>query len=189
MKMVNLQNIKSCCERFWFTPNVVNLRIALMDYFRQEGIKCKLEDGHVNFDYGDYEFNAEFKVFEDYAECIIESSCEDDDYDNLEVKDKALLADQVNIREDNHCIVKAYNDVVEVKTFFYFTNTKMMLTIFCDRLYELVSSLRQLDELLTVKKNEYNAFKSRRVGFYIETEDREESEEEDDFEIAAKASK
>ena len=126
MKMVNLRNIKNYCERFWFTPNVVNLRIALMDYFRQEGIKCKLEDGHVNFNYGDYEFNAEFKVFEDYAECIIELDYEDDDYENLEVKDKALLADQVNIREDNHCVVKAYNDVVEVKTFFYFTNTKMI---------------------------------------------------------------
>ncbi len=73
MKMVYLQNIKSCCERFWFTPNVVNLRIALIDYFRQEGIKCKLVDGHVNFDYSDYEFDAEFKVFEDYAECIIET--------------------------------------------------------------------------------------------------------------------
>ena len=188
MKKVNLQSIKIYCERFWFTPNVVNLRIALMDYFRQEGIKCKLEDGHVNFDYGDYEFDAEFKVFEDYAECIIESSCEDDDYENLEAKEKALLVDQVNIREDNHCIVKAYNDVVEVKTFFYFTNTKMMLTIFCDRLSELVGSLRQIDEVMAGKKNEYKAYKSRRVGFYIETEDREESEEEDDFEVAAKAS-
>ena len=188
MKMVNLQSIKNCCERFWFTPNVVYLRIALMDYFRQEGIKCKLEDGHVNFDYGDYEFDAEFKVFEDYAECIIESNCEDDDYENLEVKDKALLADQVNIGKDNHCVVKAYNDVVEVKTFFYFTNTKMMLKIFCERLNELVGSLRQIDEVLADKKNEYRAYKSRRVGFYIETEDHEESEEEDDFEIAAKAS-
>ena len=186
MKMVNLQNIKSCCERFWFTPNLVNLRIALIDYFRQEGIKCKLEDGHVNFDYGDYEFNAEFKVFEDYAECIIESDCEDDDYENLEAKDKALLADQVNIGKDNHCLVKAYNDLVEVITFFYFTNTKMMLKIFCDRLNELVGSLRQLDEFLTEKKNEYRAYKTRRVGFYIETEEREESEEEDDFEVAAK---
>ena len=189
MKMVNLQSVKNCCERFWFTPNVVKLRIALMDYFRQEGIKCKLVDGHVNFDYSDYEFDAEFKVFEDYAECIIESNREDDDYDNLEVKDKALLADQVNIREDNHCVVKAYNDVVEVKTFFYFTNTKMMLRIFCDRLYELVGSLRQIDEVLADKKNEYRAYKKRRVGFYIETEEREESEEEDDFEVAAKARK
>lgn len=146
-----------------------------------------LKDGHVNFDYGDYEFDAEFKVFEDYAECIIESNREDDDYDNLEVKDKALLADQVNIREDNHCVVKAYNDVVEVKTFFYFTNTKMMLRIFCDRLYELVGSLRQIDEVLADKKNEYRAYKNRRVGFYIETEEREEYEEEDDFEVAAKA--
>ena len=186
MKMVNLHSIKNYCERFWFTPDVVSLRIALMDYFRQEGIKCKLEDGHVNFDYGDYEFNVGFKVFEEYAECIIESSCEDDDYENLEAKEKALLADQVNIREDNHCIVKAYNDVVEVITFFYFTNTKMMLRIFCDRLNELVGSLRQIDEVMAGKKNEYKAYKSRRVGFYIETEDREESEEEDDFEVAAK---
>ena len=189
MKMDYLQNIKNYCERFWFTPNVVNLRIALMDYFRQEGIKCKLEDGHVNFDYGDYEFDAEFKVFEDYAECIIESDYEDDDYENLEVKEKALLADQVNIREVNHCLVKAYNDVVEVKTFFYFTNTKMMLKIFCDRLDELVGSLKQIDEVLTDKKNDYRAYKSRRVGFYIETEEREESEEEDDFKVAAKARK
>lgn len=187
MKMVNLHSIKNYCERFWFTPNVVNLRIALMDYFRQEGIKCKLEDGHVNFDYCDYEFDAEFKVFEDYAECIIESNNEDDYYEKLEAREKALLADQVNIREDNHCIVKAFNDVVDVKTFFYFTNTKMMLKIFCDRLNELVGSLRQLDDVLTEKKNEYKAFKTRRVGFYIETEDREESEEEGDFEIAAKA--
>ena len=187
MKMVNLHSIKNYCERFWFTPDVVSLRIALMDYFRQEGIKCKLEDGHVNFDYGDYEFNVGFKVFEEYAECIIESSCEDDDYENLEAKEKVLLADQVNIREDNHCIVKAYNDVVEVITFFYFINTKMMKRIFCDRLNELVGSLRQIDEVMAGKKNEYKAYKTRRVGFYIETEDREESEEEDDFEVAAKA--
>lgn len=189
MKMVNLHSIKNYCERIWFTPNVVNLRIALMDYFRQEGIKCKLEDGHVNFDYGDYEFNAGFKVFDNYAECIIESDYEDDDYENLEVRDKALLADQVNIGEENHCLVKAYDDVVEVKTFFYFTHTKMMLEIFCDRLNELVGSLRKLDEVLTAKKNEYRAFKSRRVGFYIETDESEETEEEDDFEIAAKAIK
>ena len=184
-----LHSIKNYCERFWFTPNVVNLRIALMDYFRQEGIKCKLEDGHVNFDYGDYEFKAGFIVFENYVECIIESDYEDDDYENLEVREKALLADQVNIGEDNHCVVKAYNDVVEVETFFYFTNTKMMLTIFCDRLNELVCSQRKIDEILTAKKDEYRAFKSRKVGFYIETEDREESEEEDDFEVAAKAKK
>ena len=107
MKMVNLHSVKNYCERIWLTPNVVNLRIALMDYFRQEGIKCKLVDGHVNFDYSDYEFDAEFKVFEDYAECISESNCEDDDYENLEAKDKALLADQVNIGKDNHCLVKA----------------------------------------------------------------------------------
>lgn len=62
----------------------------------------------------------------------------------------------------------------------------MMLRIFCERLNELVGSLRQLDDVLTEKKNEYRAYKSRRVGFYIETENREESEEEDDFEIAAK---
>ena len=189
MKKVNLRSIKNYCERFWFTPDVVNLRIALMDYFRQEGIKCKLEDGHVNFDYGDYEFDAEFKVFEDYAECIIESDCEDDDYENLEAREKGLLADVVNIGKDDHCVVKAYNDVVEVKTCFYFTNTKMMLTIFCERLNELVGSLRQIDEVLADKKNEYRAYKSRRVGFYIETEDREESEEENDFEVAAKVKK
>ena len=63
----------------------------------------------------------------------------------------------------------------------------MMLTIFCDRLNELVGSLRQIDEVMAGKKNEYKAYKTRRVGFYIETEDREESEEEDDFEVAAKA--
>ena len=121
--------------------------------------------------------------------CIIESNCEDDDYENLEAKEKALLADQVNIGKDDHCVVKAYNDVVEVKTFFYFTNTKMMQRIFCDRLNELVGSLRQIDEVLADKKNEYRAYKSRRVGFYIETENREESEEEGDFEVAAKARK
>ena len=187
MKMVNLHSIKNYCERFWFTPNVVNLRIALMDYFRQEGIKCKLEEGHVNFDYGDYEFNAVFKVFDNYAECIIESDCEDEDYENLVVKEKALLVALVNIGEDNHCVVKAYDDVVEVKTFFYFTSTKMMLKIFCERLNELIGSLRQLDKVLTDKKNESREFKPRRIGFYIETEDREESEEEDDFKIVAKA--
>ena len=40
---------------------------------------------------------------------------------------------------------------------------------------------------MTNKKNEYRAYKTRRVGFYIETEDREESKEEDDFKVAAKA--
>ena len=65
----------------------------------------------------------------------------------------------------------------------------MMLRIICERLNELVGSLRQIDEVLADKKNEYRACKSRRVGFYIETEDREESEEEDDFEVAAKARK
>ena len=189
MKMVNLHSIKNYCERFWFTPNVVNLRIALMDYFRQEGIKCKLEDGQVNFDYGDYEFDAEFKVFEDYAECIIESMCEDDDYEKLDVKEKTFIADKVNIGEMNHCVTRAYDNTVAVHTSFYFSNTEMMLTIFCDRLNELVSSLRQLDEVLTDKKNEYKAFKSRKVGFYIETYESEESEEDDDFEIAAKARK
>lgn len=187
MKMINLHSIKSYCERFWFTPNVVNLRIALMDYFRQEGIKCKLEDGHVNFDYGDFEFNAVFKLYDNYVECIIESNCEDEDYQNLGDKEKALLADRVNINEDNHCVVIAYNDVVEVKTFFYFTNTKMMLEIFCERLNELVSSLRQLDEILSGLKKESREIKPRRIGFYIETDDSEESEEEDDFAIVAKA--
>lgn len=189
MKMINLHSIKNYCERFWFTLNVVNLRNALMDYFRQEGINCKLEEGHVNFEYSDYDFNAEFKVFEEYAECIIESNYEDDDYENLEEKTKGLLADQVNIDEDNHCIVKAYNDVVEVKTFFYFTQTTMMLKIFSDRLNELVDSLERLDKIITNKKKEYRAFKSRRIGFYIETVDSNKSEKKDDFEIAAKAKK
>ena len=185
--MINLHSIKNYCERFWFTPNVVNLRISLMDYFRQEGIKCKLEDGHVNFDYNGYEFNAGFKVFDNYAECIIESNYEDEDYENLEVKEKALLADRVNISEDNHCVVKAYNDVVEIKTFFYFTHTEIMLEIFCARLIELIGSLRQLDEILSGMKNEAREIKPRRIGFYIETDDNEEPDEEDDFEIVAKA--
>lgn len=142
----------------------------------------------MNFDHGDYKFDAEFKAIENYAECIIESMCEDKDYDNLDVKDKNFIADKVNVEEVNHYITRAYDNTVVVHTSYYFSNTEMMLTIFCDRLYELVSSLRQLDELLTVKKNEYNAFKSRRVGFYIETDYSEKSEEEE-FEIAAKASK
>lgn len=195
MKKINLHSIKNCCERFWFAPNVIKLRIALMNYFRQEGIKCKLKDSQVNFDYDKYEFDAEFKVFDGFTECIIESIYEDDDYEKLDVKEKTFIADKVNTEEVNHCVTRAYNNTVEVHTSFYFTNTEMMLTIFCDRLSELVSSLKQLDKVLKDKKDDYKAFKSQRVGFYIETDDceededddDEESEEDDDFEIAAKA--
>lgn len=144
------------------------MRKALMKYLHEEGLKCKLEDGIVIFEFNECSFIAEFNIQEDYAECIISYCCGDDDYESLDIQDKTFTADKVNIDKENHCVVLAYNDNVRLRTSFYFTNKRMMLDLFSLHFEELTDSLENVLEIVFEKIERHKTHKNRRIGFNAE---------------------
>lgn len=141
------------------------MRKALMKYLHEEGLKCKLEDGIVIFEFNECNFIAEFNVHENYAECEISYCCGDEDYEALDIQDKTFTADKVNTDKENHCIVLAFNDNIKLRTSFYFTNKRMMLDLFSLHFEELTDTLEKALEIVCGKIERQKAYKTRRIGF------------------------
>ena len=154
---------------FWkslfFVGNHCKMRKALMKYLQEEGLKCKLEDGIIIFEFNECNFIAEFNVHEGYVECEISYCCGDEDYEALDIKDKTFIADKVNTDKENHCIVLAYNDNLKLCTSFYFTNKHMMLDLFSSHFDELTDSLETVFEIVCEKIKYHKAHKNQRIGF------------------------
>ena len=160
---------------FWkslsFIGNHCKMRNALMKFLHEEGLKCKLEDGIVIFEYNECNFIAEFNIQEDYAECEISYCSCADDYGALDIKDKTFIADKVNTDKENHCVVLAYNDKLKLRTSFYFTNKRMMLDLFSIHFEELTDSLESTLEIACDKIECQKAYKNRRIGFNVDSND------------------
>ena len=139
-----------------------------MKYLHEEGLKCKLEDGIVIFEFNECNFIAEFTIHERYAECEISYCCGDDDYEALDMQDKTFIADKINTEKENHCVTVAYNDVLRLRTSFYFTNKRMMLDLFSQHFEELTDSIETAFDVAHEKIEHHKTHKNRKIGFNAE---------------------
>ncbi len=179
MKTGRLRKLAGFWKECFFMGNVCKMRKALMRYLQEEGVKCELSDGEIAFDYSNGSFCASFGVVDGMGECCVVFQCEDEDYAKLDPKDKALMADRVNIGLYNHATVYAEEDVFTVKTSFYFTNRKRMINLFTLHFDELNQSVScAVEELLRmIDENKKN--QERRIGFHIGTHDDDDDPQEE----------
>lgn len=168
MRIGRLRKVTDLGKSLFFKGNQFKMRKALMRFLHEEGLKCKLEDGVIIFQFNECNFIAEFYIHDGYAECEISYCCGDDEYESLDMQDKTFVADKVNIEMDNHCIVLAYNDELKLRTSFYFTNKRMMLDLFSQHFEELTGSLKTVLEIVCEKIERQKAYKNRRIGFNAE---------------------
>ena len=165
MRVGKLRKMTGFWKGLFFMGNQCKMRKALMKFLHEEGLKCKLEDGIVIFEFNECNFIAEFYIHDRYAECEISYCCGDDEYESLDIHDKTFVADKVNTDMENHCIVLAYNDNLKLRTSFYFTNKRMMLDLFSLHFEELTDSLKTVLEIVCEKIERQKAYKNRRIGF------------------------
>lgn len=165
MRVGRLRRVTGFWNELFFVGNRCKMRNALMKYLKEEGIKCKLEDSIILFEYNDCCFTAEFKLRDNYAECEISYYCGDDDYEALDMQDKTFISDKVNTDKENHCIALSYNDSLELRTLFYFTSKRMLLELFKIHFEELTDSLDLAIDIVLGKIECHKAHKSHRIGF------------------------
>lgn len=165
VRVGKLRKMTGFWKGLFFMGNQCKMRKALMKYLHEEGLKCKLEDGIVIFEFNECNFIAEFNIHEGYAECEISYCCGDNDYEALDIQDKTFTADKVNTDKENHCIVLAFNDNLKLRTSFYFTNKRMMLDLFSQHFEELTDSLETALDIVCEKIERQKAYKNRRIGF------------------------
>ena len=175
---------------FWntltFTGKMCRMRSALTNHLSEEGLKSRIEDGLVLFEFDDNHFCASFCMDEGYPECEITYEVEDEEYESLSLQDKTYISDKVNTDMENHCIVYTFNDSIKVTTSLYLNGKKMMLKLFSKHFQEITESLDLTLHITKSKIKNYNERKSRKIGFtmdnYVQSEDNTES-----VQIAAKA--
>ena len=154
---------------FWkglfFMGNQRKMSKALIKHLREEGVGCRLENDVIIFEFGDCNFVVAFILHEDCAECVMSYSCGEDKYEALDMPDKTFIADNANVENENHCVAVAYNDVLVVRTSFYFTSKRMMLGLFSRHFEELIESVRTALGLVYEKISRQKAYKNRTIGF------------------------
>lgn len=186
MKIGKLRQVSGFLNNLTFTGNMCRMRSALTNYLSEEGLKSRIEDGLVLFEFDDNHFCASFCMDEGYPECEITYEVEDEEYESLSLQDKTYISDKVNTDMENHCIVYTFNDSIKVTTSFYFTGKKMMLKLFSKHFQEITESLDLTLHITKSKIKNHNERKSRKIGFtmdnYVQSEDNTES-----VQIAAKA--
>ena len=186
MKIGKLRQVNGFWNNLTFTGNMCRMRSALTNYLSEEGLKSRIEDGLVLFEFDDNHFCASFCMDEGYPECEITYEVEDEEYESLSLQDKTYISDRVNTDMENHCIVYTFNDSIKVTTSFYFTGKKMMLKLFSKHFQEITESLDLTLHITKSKIKNHNERKSRKIGFtmdnYVQSEDNIES-----VQIAAKA--
>jgi len=186
MKTGRLRKATSFWKSLFFMGNVSKMRKCLMAYLTEEGLKCELVDGDVIFEFNDCHFSTSFVVNDDFSECLISYRCEDEDYEKLDMADKTFMADKVNTDMENHAIVYAFNDSIQVTTSFYFTSKDMMIDLFSKHFEELTESLNEAIDIVCSKMEEQKKVQSRRIGFNTESYKHEDAEP-DSNQVAAKA--
>lgn len=186
MKIGKLRQVTGFWNNLTFTGNMRRMRSALTNYLSEEGLKSRIEDGLVLFEFDDNHFCASFCIDEGYPECEITYEIEDEEYESLSLQDKTYISDKVNTDMEKHCIVYTFNDSIKVTTSFYFTGKKMMLKLFSKHFQELTESVDLTLHITKSKIKNYNERNCRRIGFtmdnYVQSEDNNES-----VQIAAKA--
>ena len=176
MKTGRLRQMNGFWRSLSFIGNECKMRNALMEYLKEEGLKCQLEDGIVIFDYNESHYSTHFQVHDGFAECEICYETSAEDYGALELSDKTFIADKTNTEVNNHCKVLAFDDSLRIETSFYFTNKRMMINLFSHHFDELNESLSVALDIACGKVDAHKANKSRCIGFVAEAKKRQEDE-------------
>lgn len=185
MKTGRLRKATSFWKSLFFMGNICKMRKSVMKYLTEEGLKCDLVDGDVVFEYNECHFCTSFILSDNYAECIINYRCEDDNYEKLDMNDKTFMADKVNTDNENHATVYAFNDSIQVTTSFYFTSKNMMIDLFSKHFEELTSSIDEAIDIVCAKMEDQKKVQ-RLIGFNVDSY-KNENIEPDSNQIAAKA--
>ena len=77
MKIGKLRQVNGFWNNLTFTGNMCRMRSALTNYLSEEGLKSRIEDGLVLFEFDDNHFCASFCMDEGYPECEITYEVED----------------------------------------------------------------------------------------------------------------
>lgn len=157
--------VLSFWEKFRFRCNINKIRKSIMEYLTNEGIENKLVKGSIQVTYEDYKYAVDFNLDKEYPCCNITFEIADEDYQALELSDKTFIADKVNTEEEHHSVVKCYNDSISVETRFYFTDKKMLLTLFYTHFTDLKSTVDHMLDVTLDKLHEKEAKKP--IGFTI----------------------
>ncbi len=170
--MAILSKVTGFWDGFSFVKNVKKMREALIEYFKEEGIACEIKDGSLLFEYDECHYTVNFAAGDDYAECGIIYSIEDEAYTALELGDKTFIAAKTNNEVDNHAIVYVYNESIKLASTFYFTSKKMMLELFIKHFNELRECTATVIELTLEHINSAqdaaeDANRPKRVGFCV----------------------
>jgi len=186
MRTCRLGKATSFWKSLFFMGNVCKMRKCLKGYLEEEGLKCEIVDGDVKFEFNDCRFTTSFILNDGYSECLISYRCGNDDYEKLNIADKTFIADKVNTEMQNHAIIYAFNESIQVSTSFYFSSKRMMIDLFSKHFEELTESLNEAIDIVHSKMEEQKKVQSRRIGFCIESYEHEDAEP-DLNQVAAKA--
>ena len=168
-----------------FTGNINRMRKALVAFLTDEGVKSKVEEGSVVFEYNKGYYMVDFETHGRYAEACITFKIGDEDYESLSQNDKTFIADKVNTDLQNHATVYAFGDTVDVQTMFYFTSKRMMMELFVKHFEKMNSAVMATFEILAdmIESSACKAVdnKPKRIGFCVP-----DSEEQEAVAISAK---
>ena len=99
MKIGKLRQVNGFWNNLTFTGNMCRMRSALTNYLSEEGLKSRIEDGLVLFEFDDNHFCASFCMDEGYPECEIT-------YEVEEQETKYLVTHRIIEKNENGYITK-----------------------------------------------------------------------------------
>lgn len=176
--MAFLNSAASYLRSFSFVNNVKKMRSSLIEFFKEEGITCEVKDGILMFEYKELWYGVNFIAGDDYAECGIVFSFEDELYEKLELADKTLMAAKVNNEVDNHATIYVYNDSFKIVSTFYFASKSMLMELFMKHFTEMRECINAALELLkeSIVEEESTANeKPKQIGFCVQPEEANEN--------------
>jgi hypothetical protein len=164
---------------FWkglcFRHNIGKIRKAVMNYLTDEGIKTEIQNGSIFITLDDCTYTIDFYLDDEYPRCDIEFNTEDEDYQKLELSHKTFIADKVNTDEYRHSIVKSFDNSLSAETHFYFTDKRMLLTLFYVYFMDLKSTVNDMIEIAVDQMQKEKNKKP--IGFAISRNNEQQAED------------
>lgn len=176
--MAFLNSAASYLRSLSFVNNVKKMRSALIEFFKEEGITCEVKDGTLMFEYKELWYGVNFIAGDDYAECGIVFSFEDELYEKLELADKTLMAAKVNNEVDNHATIYVYDDSFKIVSTFYFASKSMLMELFMKHFTEMRECINAAMGLLNesiVEEESTTNEKPKQIGFCVQPEEANEN--------------
>ena len=120
--MVILNNVANFWSSLSFKGNINKMRKCLLNYLKNEGIKCEIKDGWIIFEFNDSIYEVNFLVGSKCAECVIA----------FEIYDEALVPDDYKttvetVKVDMKAITSDIKNGVEVNGAQLVSNLNMQI--------------------------------------------------------------